>query len=159
MHIEIVYDSKYGNTEHIAQILADHVTKMDTVRLTTVDASDMSSVQRADVLLLGTPTHGGMPTENMQAYLKKCTEAGKKPLCAVFDTRIAENDVGLALKIIMKAIGYAAPKMYASLQKIGMRLVVGPEGFFVEGREGPLKKGESDRAARWMDAIMLMVHS
>ena len=32
--------------------------------------------------------------------------------------------------------------------------VVQPEGFFVEGTEGPLKNGELERAADWARRIM-----
>jgi len=33
-------------------------------------------------------------------------------------------------------------------------LIASPEGFFVKGRKGPLKKGELKRAASWAKVIV-----
>ena len=40
------------------------------------------------------------------------------------------------------------------LEKKEGELIIPPEGFFVEGSEGPLKEGELDRAADWAKQIM-----
>jgi hypothetical protein len=49
----------------------------------------------------------------------------------------------------MKLIGFAAPKIGRQLTSLGGREVASPEGFAVEGKEGPLKTGELERAKAW----------
>jgi flavodoxin I len=49
---------------------------------------------------------------------------------------------------------YAAGKIADSLKKKGATLMASPEGFFVKGKEGPLKEGELERAAGWAKGIL-----
>jgi flavodoxin I len=48
---------------------------------------------------------------------------------------------------------YAAKHIADRLKKKGSQLIVPPEGFFVEGMEGPLVQGELERAADWAKHI------
>jgi hypothetical protein len=41
-----------------------------------------------------------------------------------------------------------------NLKGKGGNLVAPPEGFFVTGKEGPLKEGELERAAGWAKGIV-----
>ncbi|KKR94701.1 MAG: Flavodoxin, partial [Candidatus Roizmanbacteria bacterium GW2011_GWA1_41_13] len=72
---------------------------------------------------------------------------------SAFDTRFAKDEHGFGLKVLMNTIGFAAEKIAKSLQNKGGTLVVPAEGFIVTGREGPLKKGELERAAEWAREI------
>ena len=65
---------------------------------------------------------------------------------AAFDTRISQKWVGI--------FGYAAGKIARNLKKKGGNLIALPEGFFVEGTQGPLKEGELERAAGWASALV-----
>jgi hypothetical protein len=49
---------------------------------------------------------------------------------------------------------YAARRIADGLKKKGGELVVPPEGFYVEGTEGPLTEGELERAAYWAEQII-----
>ena len=96
--------------------------------------------------LLGAPTNGGRPTQDMQKFLQKLTKSnvsGKK--AASFDTRLSTKWVGI--------FGYAAGKIAKHLQKQGANLVADPEAFFVTGTQGPLKNGEEERAAAWAKGL------
>ena len=53
----------------------------------------------------------------------------------------------------MRVIGYAAPRIAAALVSKGASLAAPPEGFIVEDKDGPLKAGELERAARWASEI------
>jgi len=64
---------------------------------------------------------------------------------AAFDTRLTTRLVGI--------FGYAAARIANSLKRNGGTLIASPEGFFVKGKEGPLKEGELERAARWAKEI------
>jgi hypothetical protein len=63
-----------------------------------------------------------------------------------FDTR---NGTHLA-----KLFGYAAGRIAAILEEKGGSLAVPPEGFIVDGKEGPLKKGELERSGLWAKEIV-----
>ena len=73
---------------------------------------------------------------------------------AAFDTRISVVEANSNfLRVMVKLFGYAAKPIADKLIKKGGALVVTPEGFIVEGSEGPLKKGEIERAKDWASQI------
>jgi hypothetical protein len=53
----------------------------------------------------------------------------------------------------MGLIGYAAGRIASGLTSKGGRLIAKPEGFIVDGKEGPLKEGELERAAAWARSL------
>ena len=57
----------------------------------------------------------------------------------------------------VRLFGYAAKPIADRLQKRGGVLVVPPEGFYVEGTEGPLQEGELERASEWARRIVAQV--
>jgi hypothetical protein len=57
------------------------------------------------------------------------------------------------LGFLVKIGGYVAKPTADKLQKKGGDLVMPPEGFFVNGTEGPMKEGEHERAAEWAEQI------
>jgi hypothetical protein len=90
-----------------------------------------------DLLILGSPAHGGFPTAEMDSLLK-ASPALEGTSVAVFDIRTRTT-----------VFGYAAPRMAKRLKRRGGNLVAPPEGFLVLGIEGPLKDRELERVARW----------
>ena len=75
---------------------------------------------------------------------------------AAFDTRIAASNIQPAfVRFIVNMGGYAAKPIADSLKQSGGELIMPPEGFFVEGKEGPLKAGELERAADWAKHIVI----
>ena len=147
MKVLIVHDSVYGNTEKVARAFAEAIASLgeaEVVRASEVDLSELSS---ADVIIVGCPTHGGRPTQAMQDFLNKVPESSLQGIAAAaFDTRVSAKWV--------KILGYAAPRIAGSLKKKGATPIVAPEGFFVKGKEGPLKEGELERAAGWARRIL-----
>jgi hypothetical protein len=55
---------------------------------------------------------------------------------------------GFGLKLVLKTFKYSAEKMGKILSTKGGSLKA-TEGFFVIGKEGPLKEGEIERAREW----------
>ncbi len=147
----IVFDSQYGNTQKIAEEIGKALQEKYEVLLRNVHKVQKQDVEDAGVLVLGTPVHGGRPTPAMQTYVGGLQKSElRKAKVLVFDTRFDEKSHGLGLKILMRTIGYAAPKMAKVLGVKGVR-VDKVEGFIVEGKEGPLKNGELDRARLWVE--------
>lgn len=143
----VVYDSQYGNTEKVAQAIAKSISAK-AIRLSEIISSDMTSV---NTLVIGSPTQGGRATVAINKFLNELsTRSLNNVKVAVFDTRFLEKDLNLALKLLVRTIGYAAPKMAETLKKKGANLIVPPEGFIVTGKEGPLALGEIERASKWI---------
>ena len=140
MKVLVVYDSKYGNTEKIARAIGN--TIHGEVKVLHANAIDSSELKNLDLLIVGSPTHGGRPTPAIRDFLKKIPNSAINSIdVAAFDTRFSKRWV--------KIFGFAAKKIADNLKKIGGNLVLSPEGFFVKGTEGPLEEGELERAVNW----------
>ena len=144
----VVYDSTYGNTKLIAEAIAEGIGgETRALPVSEASSSDLSSV---DLLVVGSPTQGGRATPAIKAFLGNIPAAAlQNTNTAAFDTRISAKDQGIALRTLMGVIGYAAPRIAKDLQAKGGRMAAAPEGFIVEEKEGPLRRGESERAAAW----------
>jgi hypothetical protein len=106
-------------------------------------------VQAADLLIVGSPTHGALPTEAVRVILDTIgAPAGEGARAATFDTRLTWG-------FLERWGGFTAPKMAATLQDKGWTLAGEPGGFFVKGlKRGPLKRGEESRAAAWAKGLV-----
>ncbi len=142
MNTLIVYDSQYGNTERIAQAIADTLRAFGQAQAIRVDPAHPVSFQGVDLLIVGSPTQGMRPTPAMQSFLETVSPASLSGLAlACFDTRFR----GFLWK------HSAAPLMARQLRTLGVEPIVPPESFFVKAMkaEGPLLPGEVERAPGW----------
>ncbi len=138
----VVYDSQYGNTEKVAQAIGTALR----AEVQRAGAADPAHLQSGDLLIVGSPTQGGRPTQAMQAFLAQIPAANLKGLkAATFDTR--------ARAAWVKIFGNAADRMGKFLTGKGATLMTKPEGFFVMKTEGPLAEGELARAASWAEGL------
>ena len=133
MKVLVVYDSKYGNTEKVARAIGEAVG----AQVHAVGDLNLADINGFDLLILGSPTHGGFPTEGINNLSKESSILDSVD-SAAFDTRTKTT-----------IFGYAAPKIARNLKKNGANLWAPPEGFFVLGTEGPLMDGELERATNW----------
>jgi hypothetical protein len=116
------------------------------MRVEQVKAGDLETV---DLLVVGSPTHGAMPTEAVQDLADRTgAPAREGARAATFDTRLTWG-------FLERWGGFAAPKMADALADKGWTLAGEPGGFFVKGlRKGPLKPGEAERAAVWAKELV-----
>ena len=143
MKVLVVYDSKYGNTKKIAEAIGD----ISGGKVLHVDVVDSSELENLDLIIVGSPTHGGRPTPAIQDFLKKIPNSNINGInVAAFDTRFS--------RIWVKIFGFAAKKIGSTLKKKGGNLVLPPEGFIVKATKGPLKEGELERAANWSKLVV-----
>ncbi len=150
----VVYDSVYGNTEKIALAVAGALGSPDEVKALKSAEADISDLVGLDLLVVGSPTQGGRPIQPTKTFLGKISpESLQNIRVTSFDTRISESDSGFWVRLILKIFGYAAGRIESKLKAKGGNPVTGPEGFIVEGTEGPLKEGELERAAEWSSRI------
>ena len=142
----VVYDSVYGNTEKIARAIGDAIPgEVPVLRVGQVNLGDLET---ADLLILGSPTHGSLPTEAAQRLVERIGPPAREGAqVATFDTRLSWG--------FLRRWGFAASKMADALKEKGWTLAGAPEGFFVRGlKKGPLKRGEAERAAAWAKEIV-----
>lgn len=151
----IIYDSAYGNTEQIAEAMAGGIGSSHTALLMLVGKVKKSDLKMIDLLVVGSPTQGGRPTQSIQEFIKNLSPKSLSNInFAAFDTRFAIREHGLGLKMLMKTIGFAAPRIAAGLRSKGGTQVAEPEGFIVSDKEGPLAPYELERAQTWMNTLL-----
>jgi flavodoxin len=146
----VIYDSAYGNTAKVARAICDHLgADADLALAIDVDSRDLDGV---DLLVVGSPTQGGRATPPVQQFLAELPKLHGVRVAA-FDTRIDKGRVNAGLRLLMKAIGFAADKISRNLKSKGGSLAAKPAGFIVTGKEGPLEPAELARAGAWAEAI------
>ncbi|MER5352146.1 flavodoxin domain-containing protein [Kitasatospora sp. NPDC002551] len=172
MHTVIVYESMYGNTREIAEAIAEGVHEADpgaAVDCLPVARASAELARSADLLVVGGPTHmRGMSSglsrrmaasaeakkegheeaareahdtaegEGLRTWFRHLPDTEPGTYAAAFDTRGAGT-----------GSGGAAPGIAHRLEHHHYDIVAEPEGFVVEGADGPLRAGELDRARAW----------
>lgn len=143
----VVYDSAFGNTAKIAEAIADTIN----CKAIMVNELKPDTLNGVELLVIGTPTQGGMATKPIQEFMNSLDDKNMK--VAVFDTRFDINGHNLALKLLMKTIGFAAPKMAKQLESRGFTVLDNPMGFIVTDKKGPLGDGELEKAMNWAKSL------
>jgi flavodoxin I len=154
----VVYDSVFGNTEKIAQVIGDGLSSQASVEVLRVGDVKPEQLMRTALLIVGSPTRGFRPTPAITGLLKRIPRDGLKGTkVAAFDTRFSESQIKEAppiLSFLVRIFGYAAEPISGRLAKKGGEVIIPPEGFIVTDTEGPLREGELDRAADWARQIV-----
>ncbi len=143
MHALVVYETTHGNTERIAHAIGQAIGS-EARKAGDLSAADLA---RYDLVIIGSPTHGGFPVEEVHALLEAAPDLGGVDVAA-FDTRTAT----IWNKLL--PFGYAAPRIAQSLERSGGHLLAPPAGFVVEGIKGPIREGELERAAAWAKGLI-----
>ncbi len=150
----VVYDTKFGSTRKVAERIAQ------TLNGKALNVSQVNNdiLNNINFLIIGSPTHGGRPTPQIDNFITNFPqEILKKIQFASFDTRFELKDLGFLLKLLVKTIGYASEKISNKLAGYGAEVVGKPQGFYVERNEKSLKKGELDRVILWSKKIALLI--
>jgi flavodoxin len=146
MQTVVIYDSKIGNTDRIAEAIARGAARFGEVRvMSTADAAGVAGpLEQPDLLLLGGPTQKRGPSPAMRAFIDALPGPLRGTPAASFDTRYRGP---------LFLMGSAAAGVAKVLAKSGAHPVVPPESFFMErgGRmeRQQLEPGEVERAEQW----------
>ena len=147
MNTLVVYASLFGNTQKIADAIAETVEEAGPTRLIDIKELTAADLSDIDLLVMGCPVHNAnVPRDVRDAIraLPKRSLSGVK--MATFDTRYVESN---------PAFNAAAPKLAARLRRLGGTLIATPEAFYIEkSHEGPLIKGEIERAEAWATSLV-----
>lgn len=154
MKISVVYDSKFGNTQKIAETIKEVVERGNEVKVIHVTDIKIKDIESPDMVIIGSPTHAGNVSEATKVLLNMIPKDSlkNKPF-AVFDTSVASFGQNIFMKGIIKFFGYSAPKMANVLKKRGAK-IVSIQSFFVMGMKGPLKEDEIKRVKNWAKGII-----
>jgi flavodoxin len=152
----VVYDSVFGNTEEVAQAMAGALGSQADAQALRVGDVRSEHLSGLDALIVGSPTRAFSPTPAIKAWLRGLPANRLQGVkVAAFDTRVSVEEANSAiLTFMVRIFGYAAEPIGNKLARKGGSTAIPPEGFFVEGTEGPLREGELDRAAGWAQAIV-----
>lgn len=137
MHATVIFDTQYGNTRTIAEVIARELgpdTAVVPVAEVTADALD-----GVDLLVVGSPIVDWNATGTIQGFLAGLTPGSLDGVrAAAFDTRVKHF-----------IHGDAAAKISHSLRGAGATIVAHPQGFLVTGSRGPLAADARRKATAW----------
>jgi flavorubredoxin len=148
MNALVLYESKFGNTEHVAEAIALVLQESIPTRLATVaDIGDCREALRGiGLLVVGGPTHRhGISTLLHEALAELDEHALDGVRAATFDTRLHGPRV---------LTGSAAVRISRLLRRHGAWVVVPPASFLVGASEGPLDGCEVDHAREWAREVL-----
>jgi flavodoxin I len=147
----VVYDSYFGNTEKVAQGIAEAIGGQSK-KVNSLSEEDLTGLK---VLFVGSPTRAFRPTPAILTFIKSLEPASMRGVkAAAFDTRFPKDqaDSGF-LRLLISLFGYADKKIAKRLKNQGATLAIESEGFGVTDTEGPLIEGEIERAREWATQI------
>jgi Flavodoxin len=163
MRARVVYESMFGNTQAIAQAVADGLAENIGVEVEEVGSAATDVASDVDLLVVGGPTHafglsrertresavmqaaGGVVSagEGLREWLGAVTGGTRAIAAAAFDTRIDKP----------RMPGSAAHGAEKRLRRLGFRVLVPAASFYVTDTSGPLVEGELERARRWGELL------
>jgi len=159
----VVYESMFGNTEHVARAVASGLARHLDVEVLDVTEAPHEIDQLLDLIVVGGPTHAfsmtrpstredavrqgathGSPTRGIREWLEHQHAGPHSELVATFDTRVAK---------VRHLPGSAARKAAHVAHKVGYGPAASPISFYVVDTDGPLLEGELARAEEWGDRL------
>ena len=152
----VIFDSQFGNTERLAEVISRRLGA--DAPLWAADGAAKAALVRRDwnLLVVGAPTQNHTVSATMRALLQGV------PYGALKDARVAVFDTRYRMPRFL--MGSAADWVARRLTLAGAALVVAPESFFVERDTPPpgeqrrhdherLEAGEEERAQAWANAL------
>ncbi len=131
MKVLIGYDTKHGNTKKVAEMIGEGIksVKNNEVTVENVKDIDLTKEETYDLIILGSPNHGGSQTRTVKKFIKELENAQLKGKSyAVFDTYMG-TEIGKAVKKMEAEVGELMPSLTKASS--GLSIKVG-------GMEGPI---------------------
>ncbi|GGU16665.1 flavodoxin family protein [Lentzea flava] len=158
-HALVVFESMFGNTEKIAEAVADGLRTAMTVDVVEVGSAPAVLGADVELLVVGGPTHAfGLSRPSTRAdagkqgadakrasgtglreWVDQVSAGAARPAVAAFDTKVRRP----------RLPGSAARAALHRLRRAGFPARTSAQNFYVGGTPGPLVEGELDRARQW----------
>ncbi len=145
----IVYDTKYGNTKHVAEKIAEGMKHAKEIETTVIDVEEanLKNIDTFDAILIGTPNHMGRPSRTITNFIDQLGKLKLKPKkAAVFDTHMAEDL--RAVEKMENTIREKAPALELIAPGLNIR---------VDGMSGPITEGELPKATEFGRSIAALL--
>lgn len=151
MNILVLYESQFGNTQKLAELIGKELEARGAVRVVDFAAYEPPVPAEVDLLVIGAPTQAHGMTPAMKLFVERLTPKRAGLPVAIFDTRVRGP---------MLLWGSAGRAMVSTLRENGFAVVGEPESFTVSfGKPPELGQGEEGRARAWAAAIADRVSS
>lgn len=131
----VAYDTKYGNTQRVAETIAQGLNAARETKATVLNIKkmDTKTIPTFDAFLVGSPTHFGGPTRTAKGFIERLGKfklEGKR--IAVFDTYITA-DFERGVRKLEELIRETAPTLTIASPGLSVK---------VAGMKGPIVDGE-----------------
>jgi len=147
MNALVVYFSKFGNTQKVAEAIAETLESAGSVRVLSLDQLTASDMKGVGLVVMGCPTHRMNLPEAMRPVFERL------PKRILLDTPVAAFDTSYKMSWWLSHFT-AAKRLARELRRLGGKRIVPPETFHVMEKEGPLYEGEIERARAWATSIL-----
>ncbi|MFW9949839.1 MAG: flavodoxin family protein [Candidatus Thorarchaeota archaeon] len=125
MKVLIVYDTKYGNTEKVAKLIAEGINTVEGNEVIVNNVKDVKLKKDGsyDLILIGSPNHFGRHTGSIKKFINKLPKAQFKVTAyTVFDTYIT-NDFEKAVKKMETQISEVMPEFIQASPGLSIKVV------------------------------------
>lgn len=149
MNTLVLYESQYGNTQKVAELVGKALEAHGPVRVTSIVNYQPALLIDVDLLVIGAPTQAHGMTVPMKEFVDRLEARTDGLPVAIFDTRV---------KGPMLLWGSAARAIASRLAEKGFREIGGPENFIVSFTRPPqLASGEEEHASAWATKLVGLV--
>jgi flavorubredoxin len=131
----VIYDTKFGNTERIANSLAAGINEMGyAVDVIFVENVQLDKITEYELLAIGGPTHGFGISAPIRKFIKRLDQVDLRNKKAfAFDTKSKGGIWGSAAKGIEKR-----------MKEMNMNIIKRSTSAIVLGLKGPLQDGSEE---------------
>lgn len=147
MNSLVVYASRHGNTEEVANAIAEGLRRFGPVAVFGVDEAPAPIPAEIELVVIGGPTEAHAVTPAVVQYIERLGAngfAGKR--VAAFDTR---------MRWPRFLSGSAAADINKKLKAAKGNVAAEPMSFFVSGKIPDLEPGELERAEGWAASLFV----
>ncbi|MFX0079700.1 MAG: flavodoxin family protein [Candidatus Hermodarchaeota archaeon] len=94
MKVLVAYDTKYGNTQRVAELIAEGLKAAGAVAVVeNMKKVNFDEAESFGAILMGSPNHMGRPTRTFKKFVDKLQKANLKDISlAAFDTYVGQKD-------------------------------------------------------------------
>jgi flavodoxin len=141
MNTLVVYESQFGNTKKIADLIGHELEFKGPARVVAFGNYTPRDLEGVDLLVVGGPTQAHGMTMRMRQFVAKLESKPVGIPAVAFDTRVKGPEF---------LWGSAAKEIATKLRFAGFKVVAQPESFLVTMTKEPrLNEGEEQRASTW----------
>lgn len=153
----VVYESMFGNTREVAEAVAQGIEPVIPVETLEVGSAPPLQGLVVDLLIVGAPTHAfGLSKESTR---RDASERTGRSLISTGPGLREWLDAAQACDLVVAAFdthvkkpnlpGWASHAAEKRLRRLGCRPASKAVTFYVDGLQGPLLTGETERARTW----------